>query len=276
MKRDISGVILCGGRSSRMGRPKALLPWHGMHLITHMVNQMRRVFDDIVVVSNDGLELPELQARVVVDRTANLGPLGGIREALHAIHCSVALITSTDAPYFDAALVDSLTAAGRTAAFEVDGWIEPFPALYARELCTTADTLLDQGRRRPLHLLQKSGFERLDGSEWSARGAFKNFNTPEEYLHAVTAVDSTATVTVTFSGTKDGAVGEQPIDCAIGTLRDVLQTLAVRVPLLAEDRIAPGVQIFLEETQPLDDLNMPLGPGESLRVVMPSAKGTQP
>ena len=73
-----------------MGRPKALLPWRGRTLIAHMVALLHEVADEVVVVNSREIELPTLPARVVIDRTPALGPLGGIREGLHAIESELA------------------------------------------------------------------------------------------------------------------------------------------------------------------------------------------
>ncbi|MGI9433010.1 MAG: molybdenum cofactor guanylyltransferase, partial [Myxococcota bacterium] len=62
---DVSAVVLCGGLSSRMGRPKAWLPWRGHPMITHVVGVLGQVTDDIVVVTSENLDLPPLPARVV-------------------------------------------------------------------------------------------------------------------------------------------------------------------------------------------------------------------
>ena len=65
---DAAGIILCGGKSSRMGRDKAWLPWCGQPMIAHVVSILRPIVDEVVVVASDALELPPLEARVVRDR----------------------------------------------------------------------------------------------------------------------------------------------------------------------------------------------------------------
>ncbi|NNL84392.1 MAG: NTP transferase domain-containing protein, partial [Myxococcales bacterium] len=61
-----AGVVLCGGLSSRMGRPKALLSWCGRPLVRHMLDILREAVDAVYVVSSESLALPELDATVVV------------------------------------------------------------------------------------------------------------------------------------------------------------------------------------------------------------------
>ena len=77
-----AGIVLCGGRSSRMGRDKAWLPWRGQPIVVHVAGVLRSVVDEVVVVASDSLELPPLDARGVGDREPARGPLAGLRDGL--------------------------------------------------------------------------------------------------------------------------------------------------------------------------------------------------
>ena len=68
-------LVVCGGRSSRMGRPKALLPWRGRTLIEHLVEGLSAVVGEVVVVTSSALDLPRLPVRVLVDEHPEQGPL---------------------------------------------------------------------------------------------------------------------------------------------------------------------------------------------------------
>ena len=98
-----AGIVLCGGKSSRMGRPKAWLPWRGQPMVAHAVSVLRSVVDEVVVVASAALELPSFDAEVVRDRDPELGPLAGIREGLEAMRSDLAFVTGTDAPFLSAA-----------------------------------------------------------------------------------------------------------------------------------------------------------------------------
>ena len=85
MSPDISGLVLAGGRSSRMGRDKALISLAGKPLIEHAVNKLRRICADVRILSSD----PALAAfaPIVPDIHPNCGPIGGIEAALtHTAH----------------------------------------------------------------------------------------------------------------------------------------------------------------------------------------------
>ena len=72
----IAAYVLAGGRSSRMGQDKALLPLAGKPLVEHMVAKLRRISDEVSILSNN----PELArfAPLVPDLRESCGPLGGI------------------------------------------------------------------------------------------------------------------------------------------------------------------------------------------------------
>ncbi len=265
--RTAAGVVLCGGLSTRMRRPKALLPWRGGPLVTHVVTRLRDLFEEVVVVTSSDLELPTLSARVVVDREPALGPLGGIREGLHAVESELAFVCSTDSPVVDAEFASSLLARGRTAACEVGGFIEPFPAVYERRLAAVADALLGKGRMRPLHLLEAAGFDRVDGSEWIERSVFAGFNSPGEYLAAVARDASSQGVVVRLSGRLRESVGSASVEKKAGTLREVLESLGPDLELCRRGRVAPGVRLSLHGVGEVDDLEMPIGPGDRLQVL---------
>ena len=149
-------------------------------MICHMVAALHQVVQEVVVVSSREIDLPSLDAVVVNDREPGLGPLGGIREGLHAIATDFALIVSVDAPLLSATFARTLLAFCKTSACVVDGRLQPFPALYAKDLAATADRLIESGRMRPPFLLEAGGYHRVE-ENLVDRDAFRGFNTTEEY-----------------------------------------------------------------------------------------------
>jgi molybdopterin-guanine dinucleotide biosynthesis protein A len=256
-----------------MGRAKALLPWRGRPLIAHMVDRLHEVADEVLVVTSRALGLPELPARVVVDRAPDLGPLGGIREALHAIGSDRAFVTSTDTPFIDPSFVRELLGHEGTVACAVDGRVQPFPALYARALAATADALIDERRMRPLHLLEAGDFRRLDGAAWAEVGVFSGFNTPDDYLDAVTRDGQDAPVVIELFGTARQTAGQAEVRTGAGTLRAVLGALEPDLVLCRDDAVSPHVLVSLNGEQYVDDPALPVGPGERILILEACAGG---
>ena len=106
---DFTAIILTGGKSSRMGRPKALLPFGNEPLIAHLVRRLERKFKQIVVVAAPDQELPPLPAKVVRDEVAYQGPVGGIYYGLKAAIGTGAFVTSCDAAFLNLPLISFLT-----------------------------------------------------------------------------------------------------------------------------------------------------------------------
>src|SRR5689334_1590078 len=96
------GIVLCGGRSSRMGRPKAWLPFGGETMLQRVVRVLREVVDPVAVVAAPGQDIPELPTgvRVIRDEIEGKGPLGGLCAGLSAIagECDAVYLSSCDVP----------------------------------------------------------------------------------------------------------------------------------------------------------------------------------
>src|SRR5512143_2769084 len=105
---DATAVILVGGKSSRMGRPKALLPFAGEPLIAHVVRRLNNIFAEAVIVAAPEQQLPELPAVLVRDQVAYQGPVSGIYHGLKASTKEVCFVTSCDAPFLNPVLVAHL------------------------------------------------------------------------------------------------------------------------------------------------------------------------
>src|ERR1700758_448411 len=99
-----AGVVLAGGRSSRMGTPKAALEWHGSTLLRRTVGILARATGGpVVVVRAAGQDLPDLPGLVPVcdDPREGKGPVRGIAVGLAALagQAEAAFVTSTDLPF---------------------------------------------------------------------------------------------------------------------------------------------------------------------------------
>src|SRR5229473_2461422 len=101
-------IILAGGKSSRMGRPKAWLPFHGQPLLARVLDRLAPLFEERVVVRAPGQELPDVEARFVEDEELGLGPVAGLAVGLAAVTRPLAFVVSCDAPFIDPKVVASL------------------------------------------------------------------------------------------------------------------------------------------------------------------------
>src|SRR5579862_3839386 len=100
-----AGFVLAGGRSRRMGRDKALLPYRGAPLIAHVAGTVEKVLDDSGHVAIVGApdRYRDLGYRVLADLFPGCGPLGGIVTALSLAESDWNLIVACDMPNLDPA-----------------------------------------------------------------------------------------------------------------------------------------------------------------------------
>ena len=102
MKKDITGIILAGGKNSRMGDNKAFLEIDGISLIEKTINIYRHIFNEIIVVTNDPLAYIEFaDAVIVTDIYKNKGPMGGIYTGLFYAKYSYAFVAACDMPFLN-------------------------------------------------------------------------------------------------------------------------------------------------------------------------------
>lgn len=161
---NAAGVVLAGGRSSRMGSPKAALEWHGSTLLWRTVAIIgRATAGPVVVVRAPGQELPALPpgTEVIDDPAEGRGPVQGIAAGLSALadQATVAFVSSTDLPFLHPAFVRRVV---RAAADGADvglpvarGFRQPLAASYRTALAPTAARLVRDGRLKPAFLFEE-------------------------------------------------------------------------------------------------------------------------
>ena len=201
---DLAVIVLTGGRSSRMGRPKAWLDIAGRPLLARVVERVLPWAHDIVLVAAPGQELPALDealagrshppsVTIVRDDHPGEGPLPALALGLAATSASWALALGCDAPLVRSSLVARL-AEERTTDFDavIPLWEdrpEPLVALYRCTLAPALVALVAGGERR-LHVIATLPRVRLVAAEAlraldPAGDSFRCVNTPAEYAAAV-------------------------------------------------------------------------------------------
>ncbi len=189
---DATAVVLTGGKSSRMGRPKALLPFDGEPLIVHIVRHLKRVFAETVVVAAPEQELPLLPVALVRDQVAYQGPVSGIYRGLKAATKEVCFVTSCDAPFLDLALISHLLSEISDCDVVVPFWQErfqPLHAVYRRSVAPLLHEQLERGELRPIFLYDKVRTRKVHEDEIRTLDpegmSFLNMNSPADYDSAL-------------------------------------------------------------------------------------------
>src|SRR6185369_13214019 len=189
-------IVLCGGRSTRMGSPKALLPFGAETMLQRVVRLLATVVSPIVVVAAPEQSLPALPAEVIVtrDEQEGRGPLEGLRAGLKALPATVAIayVTSCDVPLlvpgFVRHMIDLLTD-HEIAVMEIEGFPHPLSAVYRRTTLPHVEALLAHDRLRPVFLFDTVRTRRVRPEEMTVVDpqlrTLRNLNTRADYLEAL-------------------------------------------------------------------------------------------
>jgi molybdopterin-guanine dinucleotide biosynthesis protein A len=250
---EAAGVVLAGGRSSRMGTSKAAMEWHDSTLLYRTAALLgRTVGGPVVVVSAAGQELPPLPGgvRVVTDPVPGLGPLQGVAAGLEAVRgaAATAFVCSTDLPFLHPAFVRCVLAALDGVAPEATpidvalplarGYRQPLAAGYRTALAEPIAALLAAGKRRPGMLFERCHVVELDDAALltdldlarldPGLESVTNVNEPADYAAARARPPEPVTVEVSGRGAhvvRAAALGAAA--AAVGI--DVTSEVAVRL-----------------------------------------------
>jgi len=241
---DAAAVILVGGKSSRMGRAKALLPFDNEPLIAHVVRRLKSWFPEIIVVAAPDQELPELSAVLVRDEIAYQGPVSGIYHGLKAATKDVCFVTSCDAPFLNFELIDHLLEQISEYDVVVPFWQErfqPLHAIYRTSVVPLLKEQLERGELRPIFLydkvrtrkIQEAEIRRLDPEGLS----FLNMNSPADYDAALQLwrERNTISVSVELFGVARMLTKTQSVSLDLNegaTLAQVFSALGEKLPAL--------------------------------------------
>jgi len=191
-----SAIVVAGGRSSRMGRPKASLDFGGVPLLTRIISELQRRFVDIVVVAGPGsrdlFEASRSEIKIVRDETAFQGPADALRRGLDAVANQVAFACSCDLPLLDSDVAAEIVAmlGDFDAAIPVVGdKFQPLHAVYRKRCAGALDTLAARGESRLSAIADAVNTRRVDERELKTIDpqlrSFFNVNTPDDYRRAL-------------------------------------------------------------------------------------------
>jgi molybdopterin-guanine dinucleotide biosynthesis protein A len=188
MSASVAGVILAGGRASRMGgRDKAFAAVGGEPIAVRTVRLFRSLFPQVLVATNRPERFRGLGVETVADRYPDCGPLAGIHAALLATPHAHAFVAACDMPGLDADVIRFLLARIGDADAVVPSWegdVEPLHAVYATRLGPAMEASLRAGRHALRDFLAALRVDYVSEAELrhvrGAAASLTNVNTPEE------------------------------------------------------------------------------------------------
>jgi len=183
--KNITAVILAGGKNTRIQREKSLIKIQGDYLIDKQVTLLESIFENIIISTSKEVirsRFPSLQ--IVEDEYIHCGPLGGIHAAMKYAHTEAVFVFACDMPYLDANVILQQIAVFRNSKLDIlvprhaEG-IEPLHAIYSRANLSFLEECLKTGKYSVRSFYKKSNTGYLD-FESRFINNFYNINTQRD------------------------------------------------------------------------------------------------
>jgi molybdopterin-guanine dinucleotide biosynthesis protein A len=185
-KKTITGVVLAGGRSTRMGKDKALLPYRGKRLIDAPIEKFEEIFSTVVLSVKNSAEFSEYSLPKIEDRYKEIGPIGGITSVLQS-GIKRAFFVACDMPFLNQELIEFLCSfADAEVVIPIwDGRPEVLHSIYSDSVLPHLEEAIAQKRYKITDALKETAVRYIEEKEirrFDATGeSFRNVNTPSDY-----------------------------------------------------------------------------------------------
>ena len=182
----MTGVVLAGGRSRRMGKDKCFLQWRGQALIEHSIDVLK-TFTSRIVISANETGYNDFGYEVINDLFPGTGPLGGIATVMTECDDDVFAFLPCDMPFVVPELFEfllSFKGENQAVVPVFDGNVEPLVLIADKTVLTPAKEMLELKKFKILDFLNsvKTAFVNIEPSlNFYSPVLFANINTPEDY-----------------------------------------------------------------------------------------------
>lgn len=180
IRAAISGAVMAGGKSSRLGVNKAFLKFHDRPAVELVLEKVSALVSPVIIITNSPAEFRYLNIPAASDILPGCGPLSGIHAALSLSPAEYVLVVSCDLPLLTPQILRSLLTAypGYDITLYKHAQFEPLCAVYRRTCLPALEELIDHGEYRIIDLFPTLNVKviRTDQNE-----AFQSINTPEDY-----------------------------------------------------------------------------------------------
>lgn len=187
--KEATGIILCGGKSARMGKNKAFLQVGGIPIIQRIFSLFDELFEEILIITNQRELFTDLHAKIYNDLIPDRGALGGLYTGLFYSAFRYSFCVACDMPFLQPSLIKFLFS--KTEDYDAvvprtqDG-LQPLHAVYSKDCLSPVKELIDHGGLKIIDFYEKARVRVIDEVEFRFldpdRDSFLNVNTPEELL----------------------------------------------------------------------------------------------
>ena len=191
-KLKVTGAILAGGKSRRMGRNKALLPLGGKPVVQRLVVQFEEMFEETMLIANDPELYQVYSSKIVPDIFPGKGPLAGLHAALNGAKNDWVFLTACDTAFVQTEVVMGMAELrkGTDAVLaETEDGLQPLNAFYSRRCLPFIENRLRTGKFKMISFhsdVKIRIVQPLELPQWDPdTRTFWNMNTPEDYEEAL-------------------------------------------------------------------------------------------
>mgnify|MGYP005832398511 CR=1 FL=1 len=207
MYEDITGIILSGGKSTRMGQNKSFLKIGEKYIIEHITNLMKSIFSKVLLITNEPELYDFLQVEIYTDIFKNVGPLAGIHSGLVHSKTEKNFIISCDIPLMNKEMISSIIEFPSDALItlpKADGYIQQLCGVYNKELIPLIEKIISSDTKKEnrndsqakrnckIHNLIESLPTKIIENPENLKGyhdnIFLNMNKPEDYNHILNLI----------------------------------------------------------------------------------------
>lgn len=187
----IQGIILAGGKSSRMGTNKALLTLNNKKVIEHIIEEMKQITDDIIIIANEPELYQKYNIPIFEDRYMHSGPLAGLETALFHMAGDIAVVTPCDTPFVHHSVYNKLLHQMHTQDAIVPKYenrLHPLAGVYKKTVHSFIEQKIKNNELRmtsfydDINVHIQEDFDEIDQSV--LRKHFFNMNTVEDFNKA--------------------------------------------------------------------------------------------
>lgn len=189
---DITGVILAGGKSTRYGKNKSFVEVHGVPLIRRVINVLKGIFQEIIIITNSPYEYHHLGLPMYEDIIKGLGPIGGIYTGLKHMKNEKGLFVACDMPFLNPSLIVHMIESidDFNALVPRMGWkIEALHSIYTKSCIPHIEDLIDTHQYQVIKLFERVRTKFIEKEEIELFDpdfkSFININCPDDLKNII-------------------------------------------------------------------------------------------
>ncbi len=190
-KTEVTGIILAGGKSSRMGRDKGLCRFRGKTLVSYAIETLKPLCGRLILSANNRVEdYAAFGLEVLPDEVKGIGPMGGILSCLRQSDTQHNLVLSCDTPFVTTALLEFLLQNIEKRQVVVprhgENLLEPLAAYYATNTLAQLNRCVEAGDYKMMNFFNRVNFGTVNVDQLMpsfSPALFRNLNTPDDLLH---------------------------------------------------------------------------------------------